>query len=374
MSTNARRASVSSLLPILILAIILVLLIVWFNRPGPGLERDRAAHGEVLGTMTGLARPVTNALSTEYTDTNKDLIADAPTDPAKLIDPPELLFCYVASEEHAANGDKFAPLTAALAKATGKTVRFVPLTDLDEQLAAMHDGMLHITAFNTGAVPIAVDAAGFVPVSVLGGESGPFKYQLKLLASSRSGIADMKQLAGEEVTLTEMGSNSGFKAPLVLLNQKFGLMPGRDYAIRYSGGHKQSLEGLMNGTYDVVAIADDILAREEKAGTISPTAYKVLFSSDPFPPACLGHAYNLKPELAKQIESVLTSFSLSGNSMGEHLKTPDQTRLVPISYAADFQIVRDIDNLIGYEHKLRKPSPEDDPDLTTQPSTAPAAD
>lgn len=369
MSSNARPSPFSSLLPLLILGIVLVLAVVWFNRPGPGLERERLAHGDMLGTMTGLARPVSNALSSEYVDANKDLIADAPTDPAKQLDPPELLFSYIASEEHARNADTFAPLTAALAQATGKTVRFIPLTNLDEQLAAMHDGRLHVTAFNTGAVPIAVDAAGFVPVSVLGGESGPQSYHLKLLASSRSGLSDMKEVEGKEVTLTEMGSNSGFKAPLVLLNQKFGLMPGRDYAIRYSGGHRESIQGLVNGTYDIIAVADDILAREEKAGAISPNAYKVLFSSDPFPPACLGYAHDLKPELAKQIASVLTSFSLGGTSMGEHLYAPAQTRLVPTNYASDFQLVRNIDNLIGYEHKLRKPAPKED----VEPTTAPAA-
>lgn len=370
MSAIARRASVSSLLPILICAIILILVAVWFGRPGPSLERDRRAQGEVLGTMTGLARPVVNKLSSQFSDANGDLVADAPTDPAQQLDPPELLFSYVASDQNATNAAVFAPLTEALSKATGKPVRFLPLTDVDEQIAAMHDGALHICAFNTGAVPVAVDVAGFVPVSVLGGDSGPQTYQLKLVASKRSAITDMKQVAGEEITLTEMGSNSGFKAPLVLLNQKFGLIPGRDYAIRYSGGHQQSISGLVNGTYDVIAVASDILARAERAGTISPSAYRTLFSSDPFPTACFGYSHAIKPDLAKQIDAVLEAFSFVGNSMGEFFAASGQTRLVRTRYASDFQIVRSIDDAIGYEHKLRLPQPKQEAEVVT--ATQPA--
>ncbi len=369
MSSNARRASVSTLLPILIVAIVLILAVVWLNRPGPRMERERQAHGDELSTMTGLARPVSNKLAAEYLDADGDLVADAPTDAAKQLDPPELTFSYVASDQNANNANVFAPLTDALAKATGKTVRFMPLTDIDAQLNAMHDGTLHICAFNTGAVPIAVDSAGFVPVSVLGGDSGPHTYQLKLLASTRSTISDISKLNGEEVTLTEMGSNSGFKAPLVLLKQKFGLEPGRDYAIRYSGGQQQSIDGLANGTYTVVAVASDILARAEKSGTISPSAYRVLFTSDPFPTASFGYSHALKPDLAKKIEMVLADFSFAGNSVGQFFDASGQTKLVRAKYAGDFQIVRNIDDSIGYEHKLKKPEPPEAP----QPATAPAA-
>lgn len=372
MSAVARRASVSSLLPILIVAIILILFGVWWSRPGPSLDRDRKAHGEILSSMTGLARPVSNKLSAQYADADGDLVADPPTDAAKQVDPPTLTFSYVASAENAFNATAFAPLTEALAKATGRPVRFLPLTDVDEQIAAMHDGTLHICAFNTGAVPVAVDVAGFVPVSVLGGASGPDTYRLMLIASRRTGIADMKQIVGEEITLTEMGSNSGFKAPLVLLHQEFGLVPGRDYAIRYSGGHQQSIQGLANGTYDVIAVASDILVRAERAQTISPSAYRVLYSSDSFPTACFGYSHVLKPELARKIDAVLGEFTFTGNSLGRFFAAPAQTRLVRTRYATDFQLVRHIDDAIGYEHKLRRPQPS--PDATSQraPASQPA--
>lgn len=368
MSSNAARPPMSSLLPILICAVVAVFAIIWLYRPGPGLDRERAAHGEVLGTMTGLARPVSNKLLPEFTDADGDLIADVPADAAKQLDPGEIVFSYIASDQNANNAAVFQPLVDALNKATGKPVRFLPLTDLDEQLMAMHDGALHVCAFNTGAVPIAVNAAGFVPVSTLGGDNGPQTYQLKLIASNRSSVRDMNQLNGNEITLTEMGANSGFKAPLVLLNQKFGLMPGRDFAIRYSGGYQQSIEGLAKGTYDIIAVASDLLARAEKAGTISPSAYHVLYTSDPFPTASFGYTHKLKPELAKQIAGVLSNFAFTG-TVSEFFGASGQTKLVPVKYADDFKLVRTIDDSIGYEHRLRKPQPPESPEAPAAPAT-----
>jgi phosphonate transport system substrate-binding protein len=354
-------------LPILICVVLIVLAVAWFYRPGPSLDRERLAHGEVLGTMTGLNRPVSNALRPGFVDANGDLIADPPGDVAQQLDPAEIVFSYIASDQNANNAIVFQPLIDALAKATGKSIRFLPLTDLDEQLAAMRDGTLHVCAFNTGAVPIAVNAAGFVPVSTLGGENGPQTYQLKLIATTRSNVRDMNQLRGNEITLTEMGANSGFKAPLVLLNQKFGLMPGRDFAIRYSGGYQQSIEGLAKGTYDIIAVASDLLSRAEKAGTISPSAYHVLYTSDPFPTACFGYTHKLKPELAKQVVEVLSGFAFTG-TVSEFFGASGQTKLVPVNYASDFGLVRTIDDSIGYEHKLRTPRPPE----STDPATAPA--
>lgn len=366
--SRVRRGSVSTLVPVVILVIVALLLVVWLNRPGRGLEREREAHGEVLGTMTGLARPVTNRLAAEYVDANGDLVADIPTDLSKRLNPTELVFTYIASEQNVGNATVFKPMMDAIGKATGRPVRFLPLSDLDEQLSAMHGGTLHICAFNTGAVPIAVDAAGFVPVASLGGDSGPQTYLLNLVASASSGIKDVNGIRGEEIALTEMGSNSGFKAPLVLLNQKFGFMPGRDFAIRYSGGHQESIRGLADNTYRVIAVASDVLAREERAGTIKPADYRVLYTSDPFPTAVFGYNHALAPELASQIESALTQFAFTGNSVGEHFAASGQTKLVKTTYANDFKLVRQIDDSIGYQHILKPAARAESSGASTKPT------
>lgn len=322
-------------------------------------------HGEMIRSMTGLARPIKNTLAAPFVDANKDLVADAPAD---AVDPAEIVFTYVASDENsAAMENTFKPFTDAIAKATGKPVRYLPVNDPDTEMNALRDGRLHVCAFNTGTVPSAVDVAGFVPVALLGGESGPSTYQLKIIASTKSGLGSVESLRGRELALTDMTSNSGYKAPLVLLQKQFSMRPGFDFGIRYSMSHAQSIEGLVNGTYDAIATASDILARAEKAGIIKPADYRVLYTSEAFPTACFGFAHNLKPELADKIRTALVDFSLSDPAAAGFFGPSGQTKLVKVDYAKDFALVREIDDTIGYEHKLRTPAPADDATPTTQP-------
>ncbi len=367
---NYRRGSASTILPIVILTIIAALALVWAMRPGPEVEANRKMQAEILGKMTGLHRPVENKLDPRYTDADKNLLADTPADASKLLDPPSIVFGYIAQEDAARMATVFAPLMEHISKAIGKPVTYAPLTDVDAQLRAMRDGQLHVTAFNTGAVPIAVDAAGFIPISTLGGDAGKSTYRLKILASTKSSVTDVSNLPkpsdkiDDYLVFTEPSSNSGYKAPLVLL-KKLGLEPGRDYAWRYSGGHVPSILGLAEGDYKYVAVASDVLERELKAGDVKSDQYRILYESDPFPAACFGVPHNLKPDLAAKIREAINSFVFAGNSVGNYFEASGQTRLVPIDFAADFAIVRDIDNQIGYEHALRDQPPVE---TTTDPA------
>src|SRR5437764_386959 len=60
-------------------------------------EKDTLdATSKRLLHMTGIDRPVTNKLASNFTDEDNDLVADPPKDPSQLIDPPKLTFCYIA--------------------------------------------------------------------------------------------------------------------------------------------------------------------------------------------------------------------------------------------------------------------------------------
>lgn len=336
---------------------------------------DVEAHGVMIGSMTGLARPIKNTLLAPYVDANKDLVADAPAEAAQQIDPAEIVFTYVASEDSAGLEATFKPFMDAIAAATGKPVRFLALGDADSEMNALHDGKLHVCAFNTGSVPAAVDVAGFVPVALLGGESGPSTYQLKIIASTKSGIGSIESLRGRELALTDMTSNSGYKAPLVLLQKQYGLRPGFDFGIRYSMGHVQSIDGLVAGTYEAIATASDVLARAESSGKIKPADYRVLYTSDAFPTACFGYASNLKPELTGKIKAALVGLTLKEGAAATFFGASGQTKLVATDYAKDFALVREIDDAIGYEHKLRAPPAAEEPTTlpTTVPTTMPTA-
>src|SRR6185369_9777386 len=111
-----------------------------------------------------------------------------------------------------------------------------------------------------------VNQAGFVPISTLGNDQGKGLYEVEIIVRPDSVIQSPSNLQGREIALTEIGSNSGYKAPIVMLKQKYGMFPFKDYKIRYSGGHDQSIAGIARGEYEAAAIANDVLQRDETAG------------------------------------------------------------------------------------------------------------
>lgn len=322
----------------------------WVRQPLNARISDEA---NMLVRLSGLQSPVTNRLDPRYVDADGDMIADAPIDPARQIDPPTLYFSYVAVEDPSHYQAAFADLMSHISRATGKPVQYFPATTTEEQLKALRDGKLQIMGANTGEVPEAVCVAGFVPVAALGDGNGSSRYEMQIVVPSDSPIRSVDDLRGHVLTLTDPASNSGYKAPLVLLKSDFGLLPGRDYGVRYSGGHDQSIKGLADGTYEAIAVASDILKRQISDGSIPAAKFRVIYTSESFPTAAIGYAYNLKPALAAKIKSALLDFDFKGTTLQKEFGASNQMRLVPVDYKNDWALIRRIDDAIGFSYQLK---------------------
>jgi len=131
-----------------------------------------------LGSLVLLAAKPLAALDKLYLDADGDLVADTP---AKTVDPATLVFAYTPGEDRALHADVWDDLLRHLEKMTGKQVKFFPVQSNAAELEAMRAGRLHIAAFGTGSVPIAVNCAGFVPFAVMGGEHGILGYEMEII-------------------------------------------------------------------------------------------------------------------------------------------------------------------------------------------------
>ena len=229
------------------------------------LEQTRAR----LMHMTGMDRPVTNKLAATFTDEDADLVADPPKDASQLVDPPKLTFCYIATEEHSEYADQWKPFCEHLSKITGKPVEYIEMKNSEEQLRALRDGKLQVTGFNSGSVPLAVNVCGFVPVARVP-TAEPAGTHVEIIVPADSPIQRAEDPKGMkyELALVEPNSNSGYKAPLVLLHTDKQRDPERDYRIRSTGDHRVSVEGIAKRLYDEAAVSADFLAREEAQGKI----------------------------------------------------------------------------------------------------------
>lgn len=281
-----------------------------------------------------------------YADKDGDLVADPPEDAKDCISPEVLEFSFVAGAEESVPEPQWKEVFAALKAKTGHDVKYIHYENVDEQLAALKSGKLHIAGLNTGIVPTAVCRDGFVPICTFGREDGTYGYTMQFLVPTGSSIKDVAGIRGHKVMFTRLDSNSGFKAPLVYLMGEKKMIPERDYQWGFSQGHEDSIKGVAAKEIEVAPVASDILARMVEKGEIDASSTQSIYTSERFPPAAIGIAYNLSPELRENIRAALVDFSLIGTGLEGEFGA-DATKLVPIKYKDDWANTRAIDKMVA---------------------------
>jgi phosphonate transport system substrate-binding protein len=289
-----------------------------------------------------------------YADADKDEVADPPQDQAALISPEEIVFSFVAGDTESVTEDQCKELFAALQEKTGRPVKYVHFENVTDQLDALKKGELHVAGLNTGVVPTAVRRDGFVPLCTFGREDGSYGYTMEFIVPANSPIKDIKDIQGHKVMFTRLDSNSGFKAPLVLLLDEYKMLPDRDYQWGFSQGHEASIKGIAEKDFEVAPVASDILARMKEKGEVDPEAVRSIYTSERFPPATIGVVYNLDPELRKNIEDALMAFSIKGSGLDGEFGA-DVTKFVPVNYKDDWDSTRRIDRVVAQARQPSRP-------------------
>jgi len=293
-----------------------------------------------LACLTPLAILPAGALDNRYIDSDGDLVADTP---AETVDPSTLIFAYTPGEDPALYPRVWDDFLRYLEKVTGKRIRFFAAQSNAAQIEAMRARRLHIAGFGTGSVPLAVNCAGFVPFAIMGGENGILGYEMEIITYPGSGIKEIADLKGRKLAFTSPTSNSGFKAPSVLLRTEFGLEAGRDYIAVFSGRHENSILGVAYKDYDAAAIANEVMHRMMAHGAVSKDQIVTVYKSETFPTAAFGFAYNLDLKLAAKIREAFFSFPWTGSGLEKEFSNLGVSKFLPITYKKDWAIVRKID-------------------------------
>ncbi len=280
----ARRTQTHS--PGRVLAVVVPIAILGFAAYLWSKNLESKAHGDMAATVVGrmfISEPMPAGASMEYADADHDMVADPPSDPSKMLNPDVLVFSYVAGpEDETPPDDTWKELTDAIKKKTGKEVKVARFKTPEDQLAALKNGELHVAGLNTGLVQQAVEHAGFVPFCTLGRADGTWGYTMEFLVPAGSPIKKLEDIKGHKVTFTQLDSNSGCKAPLVLLKEH-GLIPERDYTVAFSQGHKDSIKGVAAKDVEVAPVASDILAQMIEKKEIDKAAVVTIYKSEHFP-------------------------------------------------------------------------------------------
>jgi phosphonate transport system substrate-binding protein len=299
----------------------------------PAMAQDNCAHRGDLDPI--------------YCDANRDMLADTPADGARQKNPGTLVFTYTPVEDPAKYENIFKPFTDHLAACTNKRVVFFQVQNNAAQIEALRSGRLHVGGFSTGPTVFAVNKAGAIPFAVKGDAKGYQGYNLITIVKASSAFRTLADLKGKKVAHTSPSSNSGHLAPLALLPAQ-GLAPGKDYEIRFSGKHDQSVLGVNSGDYDAAHVASDVFERMADRGQVKEADFRIVYRSQRFPTSSFAHAHDLQPALAQQIVKCFHDYRFP-ESMKKEFDGAD--RFVPITYQKDWSVVREVDKVAQEQQK-----------------------
>jgi len=313
------------------------------------MMRDVVRIGAMAGMLLGMCVlgsvalaqgtcPNRGQLDEQYCDANGDLVADTPTDPAKLKDPSTLVFAYTPVEDPAIYANLLKPFINHLNTCIGRKVVYFAVQSNTAQIEAMRSGRLHIAGFSTGPTAFAVNMAGAVPFAAGGSAAGPRGYKLIALVKASSDYKTLADLKGKKVAHTSPSSNSGNLAPRVLF-PPLGLTPDTDYKPLMSGGHDKSILGVSHGDYDMAAVADDVFERMIARGTVKREDFRILYTSEIFPTNGYVYAHDLKPELAAKVRECFFNYKFTPEEQKEF---NGEDRYVPITYKEKWAVVREV--------------------------------
>ena len=149
-------------------------------------------------------------LDTMYCDANKDMVADAPTDPKKWKNPSTIVFTYTPVEDPAVYENIFKPFTTlSRRKCLDKKVVFYQVQSNAAEIEAMRSGRLHVGGFSTGPTAFAVNLAGAVPFAVKGNAKEFQGYNLIVIVKANSPVPEARRPQGQEgrahVAVVELG-------------------------------------------------------------------------------------------------------------------------------------------------------------------------
>lgn len=312
-------------------------------------------HYIALSGLTALALAASAQaefkLDDRYVDNDGDLIADIPSDASDWIDPNTLIFAYTPVEDPAVYAEVWAGFLEHMEEVTGKRVQFFPVQSNAAQIEAMRAGRLHVAGFNTGSNPIAVACAGFRPFAMMAASDGSFGYEMEIITYPGSGIGEVEDLRGQELTFTAETSNSGFKAPSAILKAEFNMIAGEDFEPSFSGAHDNSILGVANQDYLAASVANSVKGRMIDRDVVNEDQLEVIYQSQTFPTTGYGTVYNLAPELQDKIQEAFFSFDWEGSALAEEFGRNGEDQFIPITFQEDWAVIRTIDvaNNVVYE-------------------------
>lgn len=228
------------------------------------------------------------------------------------------------------------PLLLRLSQAAGVPVELVIAASYEGVVDAIVSGGADIARLGPASYVLANRRdPGIEPFATFTLSAGPYtpagSHYQALLLTGGDRFADIEQLRGKRVALSDPASTSGSLVPSVEFPPEVGSpLPQFFGALVYAGTHDKALEALLDGRVDAAFVAseraDAYLARH----ALSPAALKVQWRSRPIYYDPYVFSASLCPALKQRIRAAMLD---DPDALAAFVASQDASGLVPVSKA-----------------------------------------
>jgi phosphonate transport system substrate-binding protein len=229
---------------------------------------------------------------------------------------PALSFGISSSENETDAMARTKPFSDYLTKELGVPVTITRGTDYAAVIEAMHSGHVQFASVGPAAYALGrkIMGDGIAPVAVTLDPQGHKGYYSVVEVKADSPYKTLADLKGKSFAWADPNSASGYQVPSYYLSKMFG-MPADQYfsPVAFSGGHEQSVIGLINGTFEGVATngtpeTPGNVQNMERKGMIPKGSLRTLWTSPLIPGTPVMMLTSLPKELQDAFKQALFDF------------------------------------------------------------------
>ena len=225
---------------------------------------------------------------------------------------------------------KFTPLAAYLEKRLGMKVEFTPVTDYPAAVEALVNRRVDLVWFG-GFTHVQAQLRSGGKIVPIAQREEDTKFQSVFIAKTDSGIKQLADLKGKQVSFGSASSTSGHLMPRHFLLQA-NLNPEKDFRrIAYSGAHDATIASVVSGRVDAAALDITVWRKFVSENKVDTKAVNVFYTTPTFFNYNWSMHADSPAELRQRVQKALLDLDSSTPEGREILQLNRATRYIPTS-------------------------------------------
>jgi phosphonate transport system substrate-binding protein len=225
---------------------------------------------------------------------------------------------------------KFTPLAAYLEKRLGMKVEFTPVTDYPAAVEALVNKRVDLVWFG-GFTHVQAQLRSGGKIVPIAQREEDTKFQSVFIAKTDSGIKQLSDLKGKQVSFGSASSTSGHLMPRHFLLQA-NITPEKDFRrIAYSGAHDATIASVVSGRVDAAALDIMVWRKFVSDNKVDTKAVDVFYTTPTFFNYNWSMHADSPAELRQRVQRALLELDSSTPEGREILQLNRATRYITTS-------------------------------------------